>query len=172
MASRKAMSHEICLERWIDSTFPCYIPFVSTICFVGDGVLVNGTSAVTMGAVATEGKVLTTFSLVTGSVLITGFVVACDLAVTAALLTGASGIGITNNNQCTEGITDEIQHVFRIIQFILKRAISGEINKLLYVQLRKKQMQNLVLCIASRSVKFRYGFCVGIIPINLYGHAT
>ena len=106
----------MCMGRWIESIFPCYIPFVSTVCFVGDGALVNGTPAVTMGAVATEGKVLTTFSLVTGSVLITGVVVACNLAVTAALLTGASGIGITNSNQCTEGTTDEIQHVFWIIQ--------------------------------------------------------
>ena len=134
----------MCMGRWIESIFPCYIPFVSTVCFVGDGALVNGTPAVTMGAVATEGKVLTTFSLVTGSVLITGVVVACDLAVTAALLTGASGIGITNNNQCTEGTTDEIQLVFWIIQFII-RAISGEINKLFYVLLTEKQIQNIVM---------------------------
>ena len=135
----------MCMGRWIESIFPCYIPFVSTVCFVGDGALVNGTPAVTMGAVATEGKVLTTFSLVTGSVLITGVVVACDLAATAALLTGASGIGITNNNQCTEGTTDEIQHVFWIIQFILRRAISDEINKLFDVPLTEKQIQNIVM---------------------------
>ena len=96
---------------------------------------------------ATEGNVLTTFSLVTGSVLITGFVMACDLAITAALLTGASGIGITNNNQCTEGTTDEIQHVFWIIQFILRRAISGEINKLFCAKLteNKCKTRNCVL---------------------------
>ena len=79
----------------------------------------------TIGAVATEGKVLITISLVTGNVLITGIVVIFEFTVTVALVTGASGIGITNNIQYTQSITDEIQHIFRIIQLILRKAISG-----------------------------------------------
>ena len=57
------------------------------------------------------------------------------------------GIIIINmdDNQCTEGTTNEIQHVFWIIQFILRRAISGEINKLFYVPITEKQIQKIVV---------------------------